>query len=1288
MALDATGRTPAEYIGRRALLRHRSQHPFFGTKIGDLFRERTRRATSEYEILVDAGTSPENYGVYGFRKLQRLHSFCFCISYKLKVTYLPTSAGDVCRVYAQTRNEATAGFIAAAERYADGGKSRDGQGNAAATGTASARRLAHRMSEILPLLTSFRRIRARRQPQPRPPSGAKRRLSLSSSSSESSSLSSSSYSDSYSTSSLHGSRGSAESLGDMANQGAKTHSRRRRRRRRRSHHNHHRSSVQQDAAVVPPSVGLSMRLAQDQLRDWVAVLRFFRTVVTPQRKRGAAPSGARDGADDGADASGRFQVLSLQVAAIKGDAESIASLVNADGVFDSVDHDGKTALHYAAHFGFAGVIDELIEEVGRVLTVLRAEADGERQQQQRRCRRRERKRGRERSRHSDDGGKLTGNSDPNSAAAAGPGAAAPAASLSLAHWINQVDRSGYPALFYAIRGGHLAAVDVLLKAGADPQFDRLAEQQGLCAPRAPFHRRVLDQVAAIDPSETVNRALAVSKQHAAAASKRSTPPLSPTGAAGRAEADGDTVPRPLTAHQTAILVLGNHRCMAYAKQDRDRARGLRAVRSRITYRASYTPDVTMKVRTLQEMFPRIEETSYEPGLEVAERMVERLLLEDDVRDERRRASLRSFAFTFIPYACLLILVTVGAAWSKGLVGGGMSAFTMRTGLRSALAVTDDAWTGIASAASLHAYLEETLAPAIFPDRDAAPPAALSPDSGNLARTVNLQHNVIVGALRLRTVRTGSPGEEPGSGADSSTGAVDGDADSSSLVSPSLTSRCRGAHHALAGFVLGSECFPRFAPRVESRGPYGAPPYTWSASPGGAAFTSAYDGDVRYPAAGYVVDIDPRNGTAARASLAALRTGGFVDRATRAVFVDMLIGNPSSAALVRARLVVEFPPEGGARVTDSIRVVSLAATAVPWLLHLVASALMIVYTTAEVRDMLRFGPRVYLSEFYNWLDLVNAGLFAAITVVKVMLLVAGPAVRFDLAAFAAPGASAAASFIDADGWIGLAILRDDLSAIFVLFAWGQCIKYIVRLPGFGQVIAALIDTVTDRRVFLFILFSISFLWSVTIGAHLLLGQHAPGFATVSLSMLSVVRAMVGDGLASDGGMGGAPSWQPVFLELLIVVVMQLLLINLFIAIISESYAAASEHRGDVWNRSLTDRFVYSYIKAARRADLGLRVPRAWRARHMLQGLWLPFDPRAHRLAAFAVSDKAIASLEVEHRLAEASASDLLLMGFLQRENVRSDGSFDHALATFDEQASDLRSVGRQRSLFRDEFFRAA
>ena len=117
------------------------------------------------------------------------------------------------------------------------------------------------------------------------------------------------------------------------------------------------------------------------------------------------------------------------------------------------------------------------------------------------------------------------------------------------------------------------------------------------------------------------------------------------------------------------------------------------------------------------------------------------------------------------------------------------------------------------------------------------------------------------------------------------------------------------------------CYAPYAKDLEEKSSFGpaGEPQLWRHSE--ADELDGMDANGRfatYSGGGYVVDL-PTNASSAAATVASLKANGWIDRATRAVFIDLGCFNANTGSLLSVRLLFEFLPTGGVEPFPMLRV---------------------------------------------------------------------------------------------------------------------------------------------------------------------------------------------------------------------------------------------------------------------------------------------------------------------------------------------------------------------------------
>ena len=141
----------------------------------------------------------------------------------------------------------------------------------------------------------------------------------------------------------------------------------------------------------------------------------------------------------------------------------------------------------------------------------------------------------------------------------------------------------------------------------------------------------------------------------------------------------------------------------------------------------------------------------------------------------------------------------------------------------------------------------------------------------------------------------------------------------------------------------------------------------------------------YPSKGGYIAVMPSNMTNAKASefIQQLKSNGWIDGASRAVIIEFAVYNKQTMIFVQTKLFVEFFTTGGAFTYPQFAVCKLATVGTETHLHNQRVALgfriavfVIVFglIVQEFRELAQEGISGYFTSLWNYLDLLNYGVF--------------------------------------------------------------------------------------------------------------------------------------------------------------------------------------------------------------------------------------------------------------------------------------------------------------------------
>lgn len=401
------------------------------------------------------------------------------------------------------------------------------------------------------------------------------------------------------------------------------------------------------------------------------------------------------------------------------------------------------------------------------------------------------------------------------------------------------------------------------------------------------------------------------------------------------------------------------------------------------------------------------------------------------------------------------------------------------------------------------------------------------------------------------------------------GSFDGDSSFSpaGLGSPNQPGTIWGASHIVGGIRIGQlrvqplpctsvppqlltsgtpVCYPPFSTEVESTEPFGVGEpfnYTRGDDDSEAAFTSATS--IVYPAPAFSVVLPNREDDAASvaATIRSLQTRRWVDLQTRAVFIDLAVHNFQLDRQVSIRFVIEFPVSGGA--VTSVDVIALRLFqyySTGDLLRAACEVLLMLlvfrFLALEMPKIRKRGLRRYFSKVGSFVHTGNLLMFLVVWSIRLAAHVQQPA-SIDLQS---------SEFIDLRSLMVLSRVSQDLNSLNAFFSYLKLFGYLSFMSQFSLLTTTLSRAAAQLTgfgmVFGMVMFAASQAFMLCFGANLF------EYRNMTSSFFALIRALLGDfdfeGLRETNRLLG-----PVLFSSFVLLAVFVLL-NMFIAIISESY----------------------------------------------------------------------------------------------------------------------------------------
>ncbi|KAJ8281443.1 hypothetical protein GJAV_G00067760 [Gymnothorax javanicus] len=359
------------------------------------------------------------------------------------------------------------------------------------------------------------------------------------------------------------------------------------------------------------------------------------------------------------------------------------------------------------------------------------------------------------------------------------------------------------------------------------------------------------------------------------------------------------------------------------------------------------------------------------------------------------------------------------------------------------------------------------------------------------------------------------------------------------------------HQDLRAEVL--ECYDVFYSGSEDSAPFGlkngtAWTYTDEEQLGGSGHWGLISW---YGGGGYYLDLSrSRDETASQ--LRTLKDNLWLDRGSRAVFIDFSVYNANINLFCIVRLVAEFPATGGAVTSWQFQTVRLIRYVSSWDYFIatceIAFCLFILYYAVEEVLEIRIHCMNYFRNLWNCLDVLILVLSGAAVVMSVYRTSAvGQEIQSLLQHYSA--------YPDFQYLAYLQVQYNNLAAAIVFFCWVKLFKFINFNKTMSQLSTTMSRCAKDLTGFS-IMFFIIFLAYAQL-AYLVFGTQVNDFSTFQACIFSQFRIILGDFEFSEIEEANrilGPLYYTTFVFLVFFI-----LLNMFLAIINDTY---SEVKGDM------------------------------------------------------------------------------------------------------------------------------
>ncbi|MBN3315646.1 PKD2 protein, partial [Atractosteus spatula] len=344
-----------------------------------------------------------------------------------------------------------------------------------------------------------------------------------------------------------------------------------------------------------------------------------------------------------------------------------------------------------------------------------------------------------------------------------------------------------------------------------------------------------------------------------------------------------------------------------------------------------------------------------------------------------------------------------------------------------------------------------------------------------------------------------------------------------------------------------DCYGAYSPGHEDTSPFGlrngtAWIYTKEADLNGSSYWGLI---ATYSGGGYYLDLS-RTRAETAAQIRTLKGNLWLDRGSRAVFIDFSVYNANVNLFCIVRLVVEFPATGGAVTSWQLQTVKLNryVSKVDYAIAAceIAFCLFVLYYVVEEALEVRIHKLYYFRSLWNCLDILIIALSVAAIVINIYRTVTVNSLLKNLLEIqnAYPNFQPLAY---------MQVQFNNMVAVIVFFSWIKLFKFINFNKTMSQLSSTMSRCAKDIIGFA-IMFLIIFLAYAQL-AYLVFGTQVNDFSTFQACIFTQFRIILGDfnfAEIEEANRILGPIYFTTFVFFIFFI-----LLNMFLAIINDTYS---------------------------------------------------------------------------------------------------------------------------------------
>jgi hypothetical protein len=326
----------------------------------------------------------------------------------------------------------------------------------------------------------------------------------------------------------------------------------------------------------------------------------------------------------------------------------------------------------------------------------------------------------------------------------------------------------------------------------------------------------------------------------------------------------------------------------------------------------------------------------------------------------------------------------------------------------------------------------------------------------------------------------------------------------------------------------------------------------------------------FPKSGYVLDV-PANldHSAAVTEFSRIVEGEWTGAHTRALFVDFSIYSWDVDMLVAAHISFEYPSGGGVFSSSTVTPIhwpkwhDWAQSPTSLVLELCLYLFTVFNILIEIGQIWRSTSVFqYLLDGGNLGDISVLLLLIAYGCLRMMWWVQLPDRQ---ATLVTPSVGSTTDYLDLQPLVWCHSTSVQVMAFGLIIAWLKLIRYMVLLPKVGPMIQASASAITSLEVNVYLGFFLLCVFVVALGCHIAFAYTNENYMNLSKSFLAVFGAFLDGAEVEDMQADGY--WLGTVLALSITIFGAITLTNIFIAVVSDAYAAAVEAASATWGSAI-------------------------------------------------------------------------------------------------------------------------